>query len=89
MRLFGLGKPQHKIGSQTTIGLTESGKKLVEQYESRGPTFALLAVLRERQPRSIGDIARESDMEIGDAKKRIKILVQQGYVRVMSTETIE
>lgn len=84
---FGMGsKPRLQISVHTTVGLTETGKRLAEQYEPKGATFVIVSTLQERQPQSVGEIAREANMDVDEVKERIKLLARQGYIRVMSTE---
>jgi len=86
MPLGMFGRREPKLTSSMTVGVTEVGKKTAEQELARGPTFAILALLNEHSPRSIGEISEETQVDITEVKQRIKILARQGYVRLTGME---
>lgn len=80
MTFFGIGnKPS--ISANTTVGITEQGKREAERYSSSGDAFEVLALLDERSPQSIKGLAHEAGMSVGDVINRLKVLSKQGYVR--------
>ena len=64
------------------IGITEVGKKTAQQELARGPTFAILSLLDEHTPRSLGDVSEETGIDIDEVKERLRILGKQGYIRL-------
>jgi len=84
MGMFGRREP--KLTSSMTVGITEVGKKTAEQELARGPTFAILALLSEHSPRSVGEISDETQVDIVEVKQRVKVLAKQGYLRMTGME---
>ena len=78
------GAKKTKITSGMSIALTEQGKRTAEQQLSRGPTFAILSVLQDHSPRSVGEIAEETDIDISEVKQRVKDLAKGGSVRILN-----
>lgn len=73
------------ISSRTAVILTEAGKKEAENIQYAGRNFAILAVLQDHHvARTIGDIARETDIDVAEVKERVRVLARQGLVRLMS-----
>ena len=79
---MGFFSKEPKLSSHSMIGITEVGKKTAQQELARGPTFAILSLLDEHTPRSIGEIAEETQIDISEVKERLKILGKQGYIRI-------
>ena len=75
-----------KVTGSTSIALTEPGKRMAEKYSSRGPTFTILAALSEKSPMTVSELAMETQIEISEAKQRIKLLSKQGLLRVSGNE---
>ena len=53
---------------------------------SRGPTSAIVSALAERQPQSISDLSKETQIDIREVKARVRILSRQGYLRLTDFE---
>lgn len=75
-------KQKTELSAHTPVGLTELGQRTAESVMARGQTFAILSALAEHNPRSISDLARETNINIEEMKERIKIMAREGYVRV-------
>ncbi len=67
MGLFNFKKKLNlKVSSK--VGITQAGKMEAQNYSSRGTQFAILAALSERSPMSVGDLADETQIDIGELK---------------------
>ena len=75
-----------KVTGSTSIALTEPGKRMAEKYVSRGPDFVMLSALSEKSPMTVSELAIETQIEISEAKQRVKILNKQGLLRVSGSE---
>lgn len=75
-----------KLTTQVAVGLTEVGKRTAEKSLTSGPEFAIMSLLNEHSPRSIGEIAEELDMNADEVKERIRRMMKQGYVRISGAE---
>ncbi len=81
MHWWGQGTQTKKIDASSTVGITESGKREVTRYASRGDAFTLLSILEDKSPQTVSKVAEEAQMTTGEALQRLKILQRQGYVR--------
>lgn len=87
MGWFALGTQQDKkIRASTSVGITEQGKREVSRFSSRGDSFTILAVLEDRSPQTISQVADEANMPINEVTQKLKILQRQGYVRFIGME---
>lgn len=74
-----------KITGATVVSITETGKRLAEKFASRGPNFAILSSLCEKQ-KSISELSIDTGIEITELKQRVKILKNQEYVHLTGIE---
>lgn len=66
MRLFGKKKIAFKVS--TKVGITQAGRMEAQNYSSRGVQFSILSALCDRSPMSVGDLADETQVDIGELK---------------------
>jgi len=76
------------ISKDTSVGITEEGKRIAERVMSRGRMFAILSLLNDHSPRSVSDISNGTQIDVNEVKRRIITLAKQGYVRLTSTEMV-
>lgn len=76
------------ISSFTSVSITDAGKKTAERELAQGATYAILSVLDDHSPRTVGSIAHETQIDINEVKERVKMLARQGYVRLTSAESM-
>lgn len=86
MQLFNFTAQKPKIKANSVVGITESGKREAQRYSSRGPTFTILAVLEDKSPQTISDVASEAQMSVGETMQHLKTLANQQYVRFTGVE---
>lgn len=79
MNIF--SKRKLSLKTSSSVGITEIGRKEAENYESSGTRFMILSKLAERSPMTIGDLADETGMDIGELKFWINKLFPE-YIRV-------
>lgn len=70
-----------KVSSATMVGITEQGKDTVQHELARGMTFAILSMLNEHSPQSLGELTSQVGVPYEEMKERIRILESQGYLR--------
>ena len=70
-----------QLKTTSTVGITESGKREVSRFSSRGPAFEVLAALEDKSPQTVTQIAETAQMQSGETIKMLEILKRQGYIR--------
>lgn len=75
-----------KLSSNMMVGLTEDGKMLADKAAARGPDYAILASLEERQPKTISELADDTGMHSSECKARVERLARSRLVRVTNME---
>lgn len=70
------------LKASSRVGITETGRREALNYSSRGAQYEILAKLAERSPMSLGDLADETDMDIGELKHWLSKMFPD-MVRVM------
>lgn len=75
---IGLG---NKVTANTGVAITENGKRIAQQYTTRGPNFAILAELDEKSPQTISELTQRLNMDTNEIKKRVDILENQRLVQ--------
>lgn len=71
------------LSRYTTIGLTEIGKRKVEEFEVASPNYAIISYLDEHGPSSIEDIGIKTGMDTRRVAKHVDKLVKSNQVKVM------
>lgn len=81
VRFLGIGgKP--KVSAETTIGLTELGKREAEKWASQGRRFLMLSKLNER-PMTVSELSDECGCDVREAEVVVDKLIRSGYVRTI------
>lgn len=77
-----LTKRQPKLTTNMSVGITETGKRVVIKGLVGGHTFAILSRLDEHSPRTVGELSEDTQIDIYEVKERLRQLAHQGYVKV-------
>lgn len=80
VRFLGIGKP--KVSADTTIGLTELGKREAEKWASQGRRFLMLSKLNER-PMTVSELSDECGCDVREVEVVVDKLIRSGYVRTI------
>ena len=67
----------------SSIGLTEAGKRRAENIGSGGVEWLALAKLSEKSPMSINELAREIELPSRETKAIVDGLKRKGFVRLV------
>lgn len=80
VRFLGIGRS--KVKAETTVGLTELGKREAERWASQGKRFLMLSKLNER-PMTVSELSDESGCDVREAEVIVDKLIRSGYVRTL------
>lgn len=78
------GRRVEGLNANTSVALTEEGKRMAETQTSSGATFAIVSSLDERSPQMVREVAADTQIDMPELKKRMEILIKGGLVRTTS-----
>lgn len=81
-----MNQEKKKIKASSVVGITESGKREAQRFSSRGPHFEILAVLDDKSPQTVSQIADEASMPESEVIQRLKVMANQQYVKFTGVE---
>ena len=81
MPWWSIGSEEKRVKANSTVGITESGKREASRFSSRGDSFTILSVLEDKSPQTVSQVASEAQLPEGEVMQRLKIMQKQGYVR--------
>lgn len=65
---------QPEISGASSVGITEIGRREALKQISQGIEFEILALLMERSPRTVRNLAEDLNKDISDLKVRLVVM---------------
>lgn len=75
-----------ELGANTTVGLTGLGAAKVEQGSLQGQYYEIVANLKDEGASSLGEIARDTHIDIIKVKRLVKVMMLRGYLRKVGAD---